>query len=165
MNQLTLYSIVGFTRIAANFNFRLWFHNFKLTSSFESTTKLMVSAINDEPRGVPLEVSGRMNAQTSRFLQLKVRSDLSNYCALPGQYSFVFTQRLGSAFSMQIVTIVRAKRTLNYFRFERQPDLLVACACNLTVCEPSSLLLGRSFETLTVPNLKFPNYDSACERS
>ena len=25
--------------------------------------------------------------------------------------------------------------------------------------------MGRSFETLTAPNLKFPNYDSACERS
>ena len=25
--------------------------------------------------------------------------------------------------------------------------------------------MGRSFETLTVPNLKFTNYDSACERS
>ena len=25
--------------------------------------------------------------------------------------------------------------------------------------------MGRSFETSTVPNLKFPNYDSACERS
>ena len=36
---------------------------------------------------VPLEVSGRMNAQTSRFCQLEVRNDLSNYCALPGQYS------------------------------------------------------------------------------
>ena len=28
-----------------------------------------------------------------------------------------------------------------------------------------SLLVGRSFETSTLPNLKFPNYDSACERS
>ena len=25
--------------------------------------------------------------------------------------------------------------------------------------------MGRNFETLTVPNLKFPNYDTACERS
>ena len=25
--------------------------------------------------------------------------------------------------------------------------------------------MGRSFETSTVPNLKFPNYDTACERS
>ena len=25
--------------------------------------------------------------------------------------------------------------------------------------------MGRSFETSTVPNLQFPNYDSACERS
>ena len=41
----------------------------------------------------------------------------------------------------------------------------VVCACSLTVCEPTSLLVGRSFETSTVPNLKFPNYDSACERS
>ena len=62
----------------------------------------MVSAINYKPREVPLKVSGRMNAQTSRFRQLKVRSDLSNYHVLPGQYSFVFTQRLGSAFSMHI---------------------------------------------------------------
>ena len=77
----------------------------------------MVSAINYEPRRVPLEVSGRMNAQTSRFRQLKVRSDLSNYYALPGQYSFVFTQRLGSAFAMHIGTIMRAERTLKYFRF------------------------------------------------
>ena len=37
--------------------------------------------------------------------------------------------------------------------------------CSLTACEPASLLVGRNFETLTVPNLKFPNYDSACERS
>ena len=66
----------------------------------------MVSTINYEPRGVPLKFSGRMNAQTSRFRQLEVRSDLSNYRALPGQYSFVFTQRLGSAFSMHIVTIM-----------------------------------------------------------
>ena len=28
-----------------------------------------------------------------------------------------------------------------------------------------SLLVGRSFETSTVPNLKFPSYESACERS
>ena len=28
-----------------------------------------------------------------------------------------------------------------------------------------SLLVGRSFETSTVPNLNFPNNDSACERS
>ena len=28
-----------------------------------------------------------------------------------------------------------------------------------------ALLVGRSFETSTVPNLKFPNYDSVCERS
>ena len=40
---------------------------------------LKVSASNYEPRGVPLEVSGRVNAQTSRFRQLDVRSDLSNY--------------------------------------------------------------------------------------
>ena len=86
-----------------------WFRNLKLTSSYETTT-------NYEPRGVPLKVSGRVNAQTSRFRQLEVRSDLSNYRALPGQYSFVFTQRLGSAFSMHIVTIVRAERT-PYFRF------------------------------------------------
>ena len=33
------------------------------------------------------------------------------------------------------------------------------------MCEPSSLLVGRNFETSTVPNLQFPNYDSACERS
>ena len=79
----------------------------------------MVSAINYKSWGVPLEVSGRMNAQTSRFCQLGVRSDLSNYRALPGQYSFVFTPRLGSAFSMHIVTIMRAERTLTcrYFRF------------------------------------------------
>ena len=68
----------------------------------------MVNAINYEPRGVLHEVSGHMNAQTSRFRQLEVRSDLSNYHALPGQYLFVFTQRLGSAFAMHIVTIVQA---------------------------------------------------------
>ena len=39
------------------------------------------------------------------------------------------------------------------------------CAYSLTACEPASLLVGRSFETSTVPNLKFPNNDSACERS
>ena len=77
----------------------------------------MVSAINYELRGVPFEVSGCMNAQTSRFCQLEVRSDLSNYHALPGQYSFVFMQRLGSAFSMHIVMIVQAERALKYFRF------------------------------------------------
>ena len=62
---------------------------------------------------------------------------------------------------------MRAECTLTYFRFkQRQHDLLVVCACSLTTCEPASLLVGRSFETLTVPNLKFPiNYDSACELS
>ena len=70
----------------------------------------MVRAINYEPQRVPLEVSGRMNAQTSRFHQLEVRSDLSNYCALPGQYSFVFTQQLGSAFSMHIYSYEYASR-------------------------------------------------------
>ena len=78
---------------------------------------LKVSATNYEPRGVPLEVNGRVNAQTSRFRQLEVRSDLSNYRALPGQFSFVFMQRLGSAFSMHIVTIVRAERTLSTSAF------------------------------------------------
>ena len=42
---------------------------------------------------------------------------------------------------------------------------LIVCAYSLTACEPASLLVGRSFKTLTVPNLKFPNNDSACERS
>ena len=46
---------------------------------------LKVSAINYEPRGVPVEVSGRVNAQTSRFRQLEVKSDLSDYCALPNR--------------------------------------------------------------------------------
>ena len=46
-----------------------------------------------------------------------------------------------------------------------QLHLLVVCACSLTACEPMSLLVGRSFETLTAPNFKFPNYDSACELS
>ena len=83
-----------------------------------------------------------MNAQTLKFRQLEVRSDLSNYCAFPGQYSFVFTQRLGSPFSMHIYSY------------------------NLTACEPASLLIvGCSFETSTVPNLQFPNYDRACELS
>ena len=59
---------------------------------------LKVSATNYEPWVVPHEVSGHVNAQTSGFRQLEVRSDLSNYHALPGQYSFVFSQRLGSAF-------------------------------------------------------------------
>ena len=60
--------------------------------------------------------SGRVNAQTSRFRQLEVRSDLSNYRALPGQYSFVFTQRLGSAFSMH--SYDRASRAYTkYFQF------------------------------------------------
>ena len=77
----------------------------------------MVSAINYELRGVPLEVSGRINVQTSRFRQLEVRSDLFNYRVLPGEYLFVFTQWLGSAFSMHIVTIMRAERTLKYSRF------------------------------------------------
>ena len=102
-----------------------WFRNLKLTSSYKLRNhddswfrkSLKVSATNYEPWVVPLEVSGRMNAQTSRFRQLEVRSDLSNYCALPGQYSFVFSQRLGSTFSMHIVTIMRAERTLKYFRF------------------------------------------------
>ena len=78
-----------------------WFRNLKLITKPQQNLK--VSATNYEPQGVPLEVSGRVNAQTSRFRQLEVMSDLSNYCALPGQYSFVFTQRLGSAFSMHIV--------------------------------------------------------------
>ena len=69
-----------------------WFPNLKLTSSYET------SATNYEPQGVPLEVSRRVNAQTLRFRQLEVRSDLSIYCALPGQYSFVFTQWLGFEF-------------------------------------------------------------------
>ena len=84
----------------------------------------MVSTTNYEPRGgggggVPFVVNGRMNAQTLRIRQLKVRSDLSNYHALPGQYSFVFKPHLGSAFFMHIhvVTIKRAKRTLKFFRF------------------------------------------------
>ena len=42
---------------------------------------------------------------------------------------------------------------------------LIVCAYSLTACEPALLLVGRSFETSTVPNLKFPNNDSACERS
>ena len=36
---------------------------------------------------------------------------------------------------------------------------------SLTACEHAWLLVGRSSETLTVPNLKFPNYDTAYERS
>ena len=67
---------------------------------------------------------------------------------------------------MHIVMIMRAKRTIKYFQFEqRQLDLLVVCTCSLTVYESASSLVGRSFETSTVPNLKFPNYDSACELS
>ena len=80
----------------------------------------MVSAINYKPRGeVPLKVSGRMNAQTLRYRQLDVRSNPSNYRALPGQYLFVFTlqPRLGSVFPMHIITFVQAERTLKYFRF------------------------------------------------
>ena len=94
-----------------------WFRNLKLTSSYETTTNLKASATNYERRGVPLEVSRRVNAQTSRFCQLKLRSDLSNYRALSGQYSFVFTQRLGSAFSMHIVTIRASRAYTKYFRF------------------------------------------------
>ena len=77
----------------------------------------MVSTIHYELRGVPLEVSERMNAQTSMFRQLEVRSDLSNCRVLPGQY-FVFTQRLGSALSLliHVVTIMRSERTIKYFR-------------------------------------------------
>ena len=45
----------------------------------------MVSAINYEPRGVPLEVCGGMNAQTSRFCQLNIMSDLSNQYAIPAR--------------------------------------------------------------------------------
>ena len=91
-----------------------WFRNLRLTSSYETTDKILrLARQTTSCGGVPLEVSGRVNAQTSRFRQPKVRSDLSNYCVLPGQYSFVFTQRLGSAFSMHIVTIVRAERTLS----------------------------------------------------
>ena len=71
---------------------------------------------NYEPWVVPLKVSGHMNAQTSRFRQLEVKSDLSNYRALPGQYSFVFSQWLGSAFSMNIVTIVQTKHTLSLIK-------------------------------------------------
>ena len=112
----------------------------------------MVSAINYKPRGgggggVPIKVCGcNLNTQTLGFRQLKVTSDLSNHCVLPGQYSLVSTQRLGSSFSMPC-----AKHTLKYFR---RPDLLVVCACSLTVCEPVSLLWDRSFETLRCPKLK-----------
>ena len=59
-----------------------WFRNLKLTSSYETIRRnLKVSATNYEPRGVPVEVSGRVNAQTSRFRDLEVKSDLSNYRA------------------------------------------------------------------------------------
>ena len=36
----------------------------------------------------------------------------------------MFTQRLGSAFSMHIVTIMPAKRTLKYFRFSSSLGVL-----------------------------------------
>ena len=40
-----------------------WFRNLKLTSSYETTTKsIKVRAINYEPWGVPVEVSGRVDA-------------------------------------------------------------------------------------------------------
>ena len=42
---------------------------------------------------------------------------------------------------------------------------LIVCAYSLTACEPASLLVGRSFETSTVPNLKFTNHDGTCELS
>ena len=73
---------------------------------------LKVSAINYEPQGVPLKASGRVNAQTSRFYELELKSDLSNYHEILGQkYSFVFMQRPGSAISMHM--IVRAELTLS----------------------------------------------------
>ena len=61
---------------------------------------------------------------------------------------------------------MQAEHTLKYFQFQqRQLDLLVVCTRSLTACGSASLLVGHSFETSTVPNLKFPNYDSACELS
>ena len=52
----------------------------------------------------------------TKFCQLEVRSDLSNYCSLPGSYSFVFSQRLGSAHAH--TSYDRASRAYTkYFRF------------------------------------------------
>ena len=55
-----------------------------------------------------------MNAQTSRFRQLEVTSDLTNYCVLPGQ-------QLGSAFPMphydRASRGASAKHTLEYVQF------------------------------------------------
>ena len=45
------------------------------------------------------------------------------------------------------------------------PYLLVVCTCSLTACEPESLLGLTVLKLQGVPNLKFSNYDSACERS
>ena len=105
--------------------------------------------------GVPLEVSGRVNAQTSRFRQLEVRSDLSDYRALPSQLTLVCVHAaIGAAFSMHIVTIVRAERTLSTSGFNNVSStcsLRLYYTCSLTACETASLLVGRSFETSMVP--------------
>ena len=69
----------------------------------------MVSAINYELRGIPLEVCGRMNAQTLRFRQLKVTSDLSNCCALPGHASLAYIYAVASVCIFHAHTIVRAE--------------------------------------------------------
>ena len=71
----------------------------------------MVSAINYEPQGIPLKVCGHMNAQTSRFHQLEVTSDLSSHCALPGQFCInCVGARLYSALSIHAWTYDRASR-------------------------------------------------------
>ena len=130
--------VVGFTRIAVNFKFHSWFANFKLnlkfrvrvddswfrnwklTSSYETTrTNLKVSGDKLRAVGGPtLEVySGRINAQTSRFHQLEVRSDLSNYSCASGSIVVCVLAAARVTFSMHIVTIMRTERTLKYFRF------------------------------------------------
>ena len=73
----------------------------------------MVSAINYEPRGVvPLEASGHMNAQTSRFRQLEVWSDLVKLPCTPGSLLICVQAAARVCIFMHIVTIVRAERTL-----------------------------------------------------
>ena len=64
-----------------------WFRNLKLTSSFETSTKSYGSCDKLWAMGGPTWSYGRVNAQTLRFCQLEVTSDLSNRSALPGHAS------------------------------------------------------------------------------
>ena len=99
--------------------------NFKLQNHDETSYMYIVSAINDKPLEVPLEVRGLMNAHTSKFRQLEITTDLSNYFVLPGQ-------RLGSAFSMHIQSCEPRGERQVYMNMLVLPILMTAwstCLC------------------------------------